>query len=59
MQYFSKWRKEWIDFTPTNGQIIQMKKYNYLIREKTIYSIDLNMQVNEYKINIKSIENKY
>ena len=59
MQYFSKWRKEWINFTPTKGQLIQMKKYNYLIRYETINSIDLNMQVNEYKINIKSIENKY
>jgi hypothetical protein len=55
MQYFSKWRKEWINFTPTKGQLIQMKKYNYLIRYETINSIDLNMQVNEYKINIKSI----
>lgn len=35
MQYFSKWRKEWIDFNPTKGQIIQMKKYNYEIRSKT------------------------
>ena len=35
MQYFSKWRKEWIDFTPTKGQLIQMKKYNYEIRENS------------------------
>lgn len=54
MQYFSKWRKEWIDFTPTKGQIIQMQKYNYQIREKPIFSIDLIMSVNEYKININN-----
>jgi hypothetical protein len=34
MQYYSKWRKEWIDFTPTEGQLIQMKKYNYHLRTK-------------------------
>ena len=32
MQYFSKWRKEWIYFTPTKGQLIQMQKYHYEIR---------------------------
>lgn len=32
MQYFSKWRKEWIDFNPTEGQLIEMKKYKYEIR---------------------------
>lgn len=32
MQYFSKWRNEWVDFTPTEGQIIEMKKYFYEIR---------------------------
>ena len=33
-QYFSKWRKEWIDFTPTQGQLIQMRSYFYEIRIK-------------------------
>lgn len=37
MQYFSKFRKEWVDFknhpTPI-GEIISMKKYFYKIREK-------------------------
>lgn len=33
-QYFSKWREEWVDFTPTHGQLIQMKLYFYNIREK-------------------------
>lgn len=35
-QYFSKWRKEWIDFTnqpTTEGEIKEMKKYKYQIRE--------------------------
>jgi len=32
-QYFSKWRKEWIDFTPTKGQLIQMQNYFYQIRK--------------------------
>jgi hypothetical protein len=32
-QYFSKWRKVWIDFAPTEGQIIQLLKYNYEIRK--------------------------
>jgi hypothetical protein len=32
MEYYSKWRKQWIYFTPTKGELIQMKKYNYLIR---------------------------
>jgi hypothetical protein len=32
MQYYSKWRKEWIDFTPTEGELIQLKKYHYEIR---------------------------
>jgi hypothetical protein len=32
MQYFSKWRKEWIHFTPTQGQLIEMYKYNYKIK---------------------------
>jgi hypothetical protein len=33
--YFSKWRKKWMPFTtqsPTEGQILQMKKYNYRIK---------------------------
>ena len=32
-QYFSKWRKQWIDFTPTKGQLIQMKLYFYQIKK--------------------------
>ena len=36
MQYFSKWRKEWIYFTPTQGQLIEMFKYNYLIKKQTL-----------------------
>lgn len=32
-QYYSKWRKEWIDFTPTKEQLIQMQKYFYKIRQ--------------------------
>jgi hypothetical protein len=33
-QYFSKWRGVWVDFKtePTKGQIIEMLKYNYLLR---------------------------
>jgi len=33
MYYFSKWRKEWIYFTPTKGQLVELKKYNYLIKK--------------------------
>jgi hypothetical protein len=32
--YFSKWRKEWIEFKnqpPSKGELIQMQKYNYKI----------------------------
>jgi hypothetical protein len=32
-QYFSKWREEWIDFIPTEGQLIELKKYYYQIRK--------------------------
>jgi hypothetical protein len=35
-QYFSKWRKEWIDFDhqpPGEGEISEMKRYKYEIRE--------------------------
>ena len=32
-QYFSKWREEWIDFTPTQGQLIQMEIYKYKVRK--------------------------
>ena len=32
-QYFSKWRKIWIDFAPTEGQLIQLRKYNYQIKK--------------------------
>lgn len=31
-QYFSKWRKCWIDFAPTKGQILEMQKYKYELR---------------------------
>ena len=31
-QYFSKWRQEWIDFSPTEGELIAMKKYYYETR---------------------------
>lgn len=34
MQYFSKWRKEWIDFSPTKGELISLKKYHYQVRIK-------------------------
>jgi hypothetical protein len=32
-QYFSKWRSIWISTYLNEGQVIQMKKYKYLIRE--------------------------
>jgi hypothetical protein len=32
-QYFSKWRLIWISTYLNEGQVIQMKKYKYLIRE--------------------------
>jgi hypothetical protein len=32
MQYFSKWRNEWIDFTPTQGELIKLKKHFYQVR---------------------------
>lgn len=34
-QYFSKWRKEWVNFKNqpvTDGEIYAMKKYNYKLR---------------------------
>jgi len=31
-QYFSKWRNEWIDFYPTDGQLFELKKYHYEVR---------------------------
>jgi hypothetical protein len=31
-QYFSKWRKIWIDFAPNEGQLIELRKYNYQIK---------------------------
>jgi len=31
-QYLSKWRNEWIDFSPTKGELMAMKKYHYQIR---------------------------
>jgi hypothetical protein len=34
MQYYSKWREKWIDFTPTQGQLNQLKIYFYQIRLK-------------------------
>lgn len=33
--YFSKWRKEWVEFKnqhPSEGELIQMKKLNYQIK---------------------------
>ena len=33
--YWSKWRKEWIDFKnqpPSKGELIQMEKLNYKIK---------------------------
>ncbi len=33
-QYWSKWRDEWIDFTPTQGQLIQMEIYKYKVRRR-------------------------
>ena len=32
-EYFSKWRKEWITFNPTEGQLIQLTKYFYQVRK--------------------------
>lgn len=34
--YFSKWRKEWIEFKnqpPSKGELIQMEKMKYKIKE--------------------------
>lgn len=33
-QYFSKWRRKWIDFPshPTKGELYSMEKYLYQIR---------------------------
>lgn len=34
-QYFSKWRKEWIDFAnqpPNDGELMSMKRFKYEIR---------------------------
>jgi len=34
--YFSKWRKEWIEFKnkpPSKGELLQMEKLNYKIKE--------------------------
>jgi len=34
IQYFSKWRQEWIDFKnqPTKGELASLNKYFYKIR---------------------------
>ncbi len=35
--YFSKWKKEWIEFKnqpPSKGELMAMEKYNYLIKIK-------------------------
>lgn len=34
-QYFSKWRECWVDFNtpPTAGQLHELKKYHYQIRQ--------------------------
>ena len=34
MQYYSKWRNEWIDFYPTEGELLSLKKYHYEVRER-------------------------
>ena len=36
MQYFSKWRKKWIDFKQPPGQVelTKMKQFHYRIRTK-------------------------
>lgn len=34
--YFSKWRKEWVEFKnqpPSEGELIQMRKLNYQIKQ--------------------------
>ena len=35
-QYFSKWRKQWIDFVtdPSPKEFAELLRYNYNIREK-------------------------
>ncbi len=35
-QYFSKWKKKWADFKtdPTPGELIELAKYHYKIRDK-------------------------
>jgi hypothetical protein len=32
-EYFSKWRSEWIAFSPTVGELISLSKYYYQLRE--------------------------
>ncbi len=36
LQYFSKWRNEWVDFLkrPTKGELEEMKKYYYQTKEE-------------------------
>jgi len=40
LQYFSKWRKEWIDFKiqPGKGELAKLKSYHYQIRIKPVKS---------------------
>ena len=49
-KYFSKWRKEWVDFNPqripTRGELIKLKTANYRI------SID------DVEVNINDLINK-
>jgi len=33
-EYYSKWRECWIEFNPTDGQLFEMKKYFYEVRQK-------------------------
>ncbi len=40
--YFSKWRNEWIEFNrqpPTNGELKQMERFNYLIKTECSNSL--------------------
>ena len=36
LQYFSKWRKKWVDFKTTPGEVelAKMRQYHYQIRIK-------------------------
>ena len=49
-KYFSKWRKEWVDFNPhripTKGELIKLKTANYRI------------SINDVEVNINDLINK-